>query len=165
MGFSQVSIAEKLNMTQSGVSRLLSRSRARLARRFAKESASYKADQQAQLEYLYEEVVGEWRQSKQPRKRAAVRRPGDSSGPADEVQTTQIEERGGDTAYVAEARAILKDLRSLGGLDVMPAANETMVSLAALAADMARRGELYEAERRAEGVAPADPPAGDESPS
>jgi predicted transcriptional regulator len=165
-GYSQHTIAERLNMSQSGVSRLLARSRAREARKFAKQSAAYKADQKEILEFLLEEVIGEWRNSKQPRKRAAVKRPGDSSGPADEVQTTEIVEQNGDTAYMNAALAILKDMRSLGGLDVMPAANETMVSLAELAADMARRGELYEAERRGDAEAvPGEPPAGGESPS
>jgi transcriptional regulator with XRE-family HTH domain len=163
-GYSQHTIAERLGMTQSGVSRLLARSRAREAAKFAKQSAAYKADQQQILEFLLEEVVGEWRNSKQPRKRAAVKRPGDSSGPADEVQTTEIVEQIGDTAYIAEARGILKDMRSLAGLDVMPAVHESMTSIAEIAADIARRGEWYERERQADGV-PADPPAGDESPS
>jgi hypothetical protein len=165
-GYSQHTIAERLNMSQSGVSRLLARSRAREARKFAKESAAYKADQQATLEFLLEEVIGEWRNSKQPRKRAAVKKPGDSSDPGDQVTTTEIVEQIGDTAYIAEARGILKDMRSLAGLDVMPVANEAMTTVAEIAADMWRRGQDYEERLRAEGEAvPGDPPAGDESPS
>jgi hypothetical protein len=164
-GYSMATIGARLGLSPAATCRLLRRARAKMLPLIADESASLKVDQLLQLAWIYEQCRDSWLRSKTPRKRAAVRRtPGDGGDDGDEVQTTEVIERDGDTAYFTCAMAALRDQRMLLGLDVLAAENDGPSTIAAMVADMARRGELYEAERRARD-AYGDSPDGNGSPS
>lgn len=157
-GWSQQRIADELGVTQSAVSRLLGRVERRELRRMSASVERIKVVQSAQLEYVADEALAAWERSKTPRKRAASKRAvGEGQGEGgDEIQTTEVIERDGDTGYLYAAMTALTHQRSLWGLDVAPALQEPMASVAELARDFLGRGTAYE-NRRAEEEAARDP--------
>ena len=165
-GLSQSRIAEALGITQPAVSKLLRRVERRELRRLSAAIESLKAVQSAQLDYVIGESLSAWERSKMPRKRAASKRSigGDGDGQGDggdEVQTTEVVERDGDTGYLYAAMQALSHQRSLWGLDVAPALQEPAASVAELARDLFARGAAYEQRRAAEAPGNgAEPPGG-----
>jgi hypothetical protein len=102
-GMSPQGIAERLGMTEKAVDKVLSRKREEWLAELAAQATSLKADQTRALNWAVQQLFAAWDRSTTPRKRAAVKRPGDSSGPADEMQTTEVIERDGDPAYLYAA--------------------------------------------------------------
>jgi hypothetical protein len=134
----------------------------------ADESASLKVDQLLQLQWIYEQCRDSWLRSKTPRKRAASRKtagPDGDGGDGDEVTTSEVIERDGDTSYLNTALAALRDQRMLLGLDVLAAQQDSLTTIAALSADLFARGQAYEQERQMEDVPGVAGPDGDGSPS
>jgi hypothetical protein len=149
---SYAEIGVRLGLSPPATLRLLKKLRAKMLPQIAAESNSIKYDLDLQLQWIAMQCVDSFRRSKTPRKRAAVKRPGDSSGPGDEVQTTEIVERDGETAYLNTMMAAMRERMRLWGLGVLESPNEAMSSISALAADMWARGQAYEQERRMEDV-------------
>jgi hypothetical protein len=85
------------------VSKILARVDQRVLLELAGSVQELKVQQAARLEYLYREAVDEW----EPSKRTSV---ADHSAAAEP-------RRHGDRRFLAEARALLADLRRLWGLD------------------------------------------------
>lgn len=160
-GRSQLSIARELGLTQSGVSRLLARVERRELRRLSAAVERLKVVQSAQLDHIIEESLEAWHRSKTPKKRAASKTAvgGEGDG-GDEVRTTEVVERDGDTGYLYSAMQALTHQRSLWGLDVMPALSESAVTVAELARDMFARGTAYEQRTGTTEAGPPGHPAG-----
>jgi hypothetical protein len=164
-GFTQLEIGRQLGLSQGATIRLLTKARGRMLARVAAQSQGIKCDLELRLQWIEWQCADSFLRSKTPRKRAAVRRaPGDGDEPKAETTTTEIVERDGDTSYLNTMMQAMRVRMLIWGLDVLPAENDAMTTFAAVAADMARRGELYEAERRARD-AYGDSPDGDGSPS
>ena len=155
-GWTHSKIALELAITRSGVSRLLDRVEAREQARMSRAWTRIKLIQSAQLEWIIEEALAAWEKSKTPRKRAASKTV--SGEDRDEVTTSEIVERDGDTSYLYAAMNAMDRMRSLWGLDVAPALQEPMGTISELTRDMAARLAAYEERTRPEADAPGDPP-------
>lgn len=171
-GWSQLRIADELGITQSGVSRLLARVERRELRRLSKAVERLKVVQSAQLDHVIEESIDAWHRSKTPRKRAASKTEipgggGDGHGGDDqggETRTTEVVERDGEASYLYAAMTALTHQRSLWGLDVAPALQDPVGSIADLTRDLFRRAAEYEQRGDGEGEGQTQAgPAGDPS--
>jgi hypothetical protein len=163
-GWTQGRIGDELGITQGAISKLLARVEARESRRMAKRSGRVKVVQSAVLDHITEEAIDAWHRSKAPRKRAASKRSmpggdGDAGDAGDEVQTTEVVERDGDTGYLYAAMTAMGHQRSLWGLDVAPALQDPAASVSELVRDFVGRGATYEQRRagRAEDGKAGDP--------
>lgn len=144
-GWSQIRIAAELGMSQPGVSRLLRRIERRALKRMSRSVQSIKAVQHAQFEHVIQEALEAWDRSKTPRKRAARKTAGDGQGGGDDtVETTEVVERDGDCSYLYAAMNAMGGQRSLWGLDVAPALQEPVATVASLSADIFARGRAHD---------------------
>jgi predicted transcriptional regulator len=159
-GASQERIGEILGLSQGTVCRILQRIEDYMLEKMAESWQGKKVSQNAQLEHAADEAFQAWHSSKTPRKRAASRvtsEGGDGPGGTDEVRTTEVIERDGDTGYLYCAMTALRDIRRLWGLDVAEAQQDPASSLADLANKFYGRRDAY-LERTAEEATPGDPP-------
>jgi hypothetical protein len=157
-GWTETRIAVELGVNQSSVSRMLERIEARELARMSASVERTKVVHHAQLDHVIEESLDAWYRSKLPRKRAARKTSGEGDGGGgDEVQTTEVIERDGDTGYLYAAMQAMGAQRSLWGLDVAPALQEPAATVAELAKDVLSKASAYQA-RAAEG--PTGNPAG-----
>lgn len=169
-GMSQNRIARELGLSQGTVSRLLAAIERRMLREFAGEWERLKVTQNAQLEHIVEEAIEAWHRSKTPRKRAASKTAvGDGDGQGDEVRTTEVIERDGDTGYLYAAMQGLAHIRGLWGLDVAPAMQDATSTVAEVTRSLFRRVEDHERREAEEAAAengatpPGPEPGGVES--
>lgn len=164
-GMSQARIGAELGLTRGGVHRLLKRIERRELKRMSEGIESVKITQHHVLEHISGEALEAWDRSKTPRKRAASKRSvGEGGeGPGDEVQTSEVVERDGDCSYLYCAMQALGHIRSLWGLDVAPAQQDAVTSIAAITKDMTDRARTYEDRTATE--APAGDPGGPDRPA
>src|SRR5262245_52464758 len=98
-GWTQARIGRELGLHQGTVSRLLAWAERHELRRFQHRWEATKVHQNAMLEHATEEAFDAWHSSKKPLKRAGSK----SAGEGEEVVTTEVIERDGNTAYLHAA--------------------------------------------------------------
>lgn len=157
-GWSQSRIARALDVTQSGVSKMLDRIEVRELKRMSESVEREKVTQTGQLGHIIEQAMDAWHRSRKPRKRAASKTTGGGEGPGgDSVVSTEVIERDGDPAHLYVAMNAMDRVRSLWGLDVAPAMQDPAASVADLARDVFARAAAYEQRLAAPAAAPAEP--------
>jgi len=121
-GFSQWQIAEKLDISQPAVSKILARVGKRLAEEFLEEVRSVKMAQTETLERIMAESLAAWQRSKQDAQTLATVhgrttvKDGEVIALPDQITQT-VTGQSGNPAHLAQARGALADIRSLWGLD------------------------------------------------
>lgn len=166
-GYTQYQIADQTGLNQGTVSRILNRIYDRKREQISKGLDQFKIDQTGKLEYVYSESMEAWRKSKTPRKRAVSKNTGDGDGEAQEMR--EAVERDGDTSFMYAGMAALKDIRSIWGLDVAPALQDTDTLITSISVDMTSRAGVYEEAAESPALDPpqpdrADPPGTGEVP-
>ncbi|MFN3652632.1 MAG: helix-turn-helix domain-containing protein [Armatimonadota bacterium] len=135
-GWSQPRIAAELDVDTSTVCRMLQRINTRLAKEFEKTAAQIKAEQTAQLDYVYEQALEQWDRSCQPAecvrivKKRIEREERDSDEdeelepeePGDEYLVEYVREtrgQSGNPALLAQALAAKAAVRQIWGLNAV----------------------------------------------
>jgi hypothetical protein len=156
-------------MTRQGVEALLDRVNARELVKLSKKVEHSKVTNHHRHEYIISESLAAWEKSKEPQKRASRKTSGLGDGDGDgvvgeEVTSTDVIERCGDTTYLRTAMESMSQQADLWGLKVLPASQERASSISSLAEDMKKRGAEYEARQATEdtggnpdGTPPATP--------
>jgi hypothetical protein len=153
-GYTQTQIASIIGVDQGTVSRILDRIYARETAKLGDLVQAQRVVQIYQLEHMYSEVQRAWERSKGERHRGVLKRetagqpgagPQDGDPAGELVETTEVVTRDGDPRFQAEARAILADLRTLTGLNIQPAENDGVTSIAKLMT-LKAKAEDYERE-------------------
>lgn len=150
-GISQQQIAEAYGLTQSRVSAICQNVDRYYQRTLASTRAEVKVRVQLRYDYLYAETIEAWERSKAGSK---VRRRKNSAKNGQET-TQEHSSSSGDPRHLANARAILSDMRALWGLDepeTDDSDEEIQAQLERLtAADLAKLAAADEVRQRALG--------------
>lgn len=137
-GYSQRQIAERLGVTQPAVAQIFQRVDRRLLVKLEAAAKVLKVQQTHVLDYILEEALAAWRQSKDAfkastkktkqlkprlvsRAGAVIHHPDDPADAAIEEILNRAESRYGDPRFLDQARGALADKRKLWGLDIAPA--------------------------------------------
>ncbi len=124
-GLSQAKIGLELGIARETVNRSIKRTMQELHQEMNELILEQKFMQTAQLEHLYEEAIGAWNASKEGSTERTLRTVGGGTADPDprnagEGKTEQIikqMESSGDFKYLIEARAALKDIRDIWGIE------------------------------------------------
>jgi len=127
-GWTHARIAATLEVDPSTISKMLSRLCDRALKEITEDVLRMKADQSNRLDHIIDEALQAWERSKKDAvevttETTVVIEPADE-GEAEverampgQIVTRKVKGQVGDTAYIAEARAALADLRKLWGLN------------------------------------------------
>jgi hypothetical protein len=137
-----MAIASMLAIDQATVSRCLQRVYRREQARLAGKVERKKVEQTEQLEWIVSEALRGWEHSKEPLRRVISKSGGDDQG--DDQEVREVVDRDPDPRFLHAAMAAMDAVRSLWGLDVMPASNPTAADIAEIAADLTACGERYD---------------------
>lgn len=123
-GWTHERIAQELELDRSAVTKILSRVSDRVLAEMKDRVEQQKIEQTATLDHIKAEALAEWERSREPhrhRSKRTTRRAGETPGEAlvdtSEVEDAGMEDRLGDVAYLAEARAALAEIRKIWGID------------------------------------------------
>ena len=118
-GLSQREIAAEEGMSQSAVSKILSRLEQRALEELVDRVERQKARQTLRLDYLYRESLRAWEASKADATRRVQKKtePGSVGAPSATVAQFVVETQHGDPRYLEVARKVLADQRRVWGLD------------------------------------------------
>lgn len=120
-GWPQSEIAEKLGITQAGVSKILTR----LTKQYAKENLEdvkrVKEEQLAQYEIMARELAEAWHKSKQPTTvKTKKQKEGFFKGKGKQLEASHKEEnKHGDPRYLEAWRKLKEDVRKMTGVDMI----------------------------------------------
>jgi AraC-like DNA-binding protein len=160
--YSKLEIARALGINSGTVSRIFQTLDRRVLKRLVEQHHEIRMTQWHEIQWAKRECSASWLKSKEPQRRASQKTSGIGTGEesegADETRTDVIE-RCGDVAYLAERRAHQREERSLWGLDIAPAEQDTALSVSAVVLDLAERQKAHEAE-----IAAGSPPGPDGPP-
>jgi hypothetical protein len=161
LGYTVRQIASEVGLSHVAVWKIQRKIESQEIRRQADIMERRKIRQDAAIHRVVKEGFAAWFRSLEPRARAIARQ----SGNGDDLVSRESTEQNGNPQHLQIVLQALRDLRSLWGLDVMPAGQEP-VTLASLAADLAERERAYEARKAerearlaAKDLAPDPPPA------
>jgi DNA-binding CsgD family transcriptional regulator len=115
-GRTQHQIAATVGISQAAVSKILQRIEERALTDLSNRVERQRARQTLRLEYIVNASMRAWHASQTDRLRKRQRKT-DADGVAATVAELVSENRHGDPRYLAEARAALKDLRAIWGLE------------------------------------------------
>jgi DNA-binding CsgD family transcriptional regulator len=117
-GCSQHQIAAALSISQPAVSKIVRRIEERLLADLAYRTERQRARQTLQLEAIFRTAMRAWEASQQDSLRKRQRKSENGAGDHGVTVAELVSEnRHGDPRYLAEARAALKDLRGVWGVD------------------------------------------------
>ena len=117
-GLSQREIATEEGMSQSAVSKILSRLEQRALEELVDRVERQKARQTLRLDYLYRESLRAWEASKADATRRVQKKTQPGVGaPSATVAQFVVETQHGDPRYLEVARKVLADQRRVWGLD------------------------------------------------
>ena len=117
-GLSQREIAAEEGMSQSAVSKILSRLEQRALEELVDRVERQKARQTLRLDYLYRESLRAWEASKADATRRVQKKTQPGVGaPSATVAQFVVETQHGDPRYLEVARKVLADQRRVWGLD------------------------------------------------
>jgi hypothetical protein len=150
-GSSQHQTAAALGISQPAVSKIVRRLEERLLSDLAYKAERQRARQTLQIEHIYRVAMRAWQESRTDalRKRQQ-KRDGGPDGDSVTVAELVSENRHGDPRYLAEARAALKDLRGIWGVDapervtIGPLTPFATMTDDALEAELARQRRLLD---------------------
>jgi len=116
-GQTQQQIATAEGISQAAVSKIARRIEERLLADVAYKVERQRARQTMRLEFVYQQAIRAWQDSKQDVQRRRQRKT--DRGDGDGVTTAEVmsENRHGDPRYLDEARKALTDLRKVWGVD------------------------------------------------
>lgn len=116
-GLAQWQIAEKLGMTQQGVSKTLKRATKRFAEAYLADVKHIKDEQVLQLEYVASQAMEAWHESKQIRKSTSTKAKGKQGSKKVQGEKTITEQAMyGDPRYLAEFRKAKSEIREILGV-------------------------------------------------
>jgi transcriptional regulator with XRE-family HTH domain len=115
-GWTQLSIAADLGVSQAAVSKILARADERYLEEISSTVAAQKSRQAQRLEFILSEALTAWAASKADVTRRRQRQT-HGVGTDQHVAEVVSQNQYGDPRYLAEARAALRDVRGLFGLD------------------------------------------------
>jgi hypothetical protein len=136
-GWTLQRIAEHLGLSREGVRKILRRIDARELAALSKHYEHTKIAQYHRLEHIIEEASLSWDRSKTPKKKVGQKTTDDGDGGT--VTASEAIERDGDTSYLYAMMAAMTQQRSLLGLDVAPAPNETNWTITDIVKNMQER--------------------------
>jgi hypothetical protein len=123
-GWTLARIAKDLGLSIEGVRKIANRVEERESRRLSRNVHRLKARQNGVHEYVLEESISGWEESKKPRQRVVEK---------DGVLTTEAVAQTGNTQYLHTALSVMASQRELHGLNVLPQANPYNPTIADLA--------------------------------
>src|SRR5688500_10405890 len=116
-GRTQHQIAAALDISQPAVSKIARRLEERLLADVAYKVDRQRAKQTMRLEFIYQEAIHAWHESKQEIQRRRQRRTGHGGADATTIAEVISENGHGDPRFLDEARRALADLRKVWGVD------------------------------------------------
>jgi len=152
-GRTQHQIAESLDISQPGVSKITRRMEERLLADVALKVERQRARHTLRLEHMYAESMRAWRGSQEDATRRRQRKAEGGGGAGGTFAELVSENRHGDPRYLEEARKALTDLRKVWGVDaperlsVQAGMPFSSLTDAALSQELDRQARLLEEHR------------------
>lgn len=114
-GWTQARIADELKLHVSTICRVLAKLSDRYLKEVLEDVGRVKVQQTLMLEHIVSESLDAWERSKEPARRATLKK-GAGEGNQN-AETQSVEEQIGDTVFLDSARAALADMRKIWGAD------------------------------------------------
>jgi hypothetical protein len=151
-GWTPRRIAAELGLSHTGVRRILDRIATRAIKELNGRELHRKIAISGQQSHIVEAALDQWRESCKPQTRVIERKDDDGT-----TTTTSVVEQTGTVAYLHTAMAAMDRLVRLWGLDVIPASQDGLQSISALAADIVKRAKDHERREQAATLSTVDP--------